>query len=94
MKPTITRLLLCLSIAVALCAPAYAQEDVSKFPSKPITYIVPVTPGTGTDLSVRLIAKEAEKFLKQVPLPWGLRQSPRQNRTDTPSASAADHLSF
>ncbi|HUJ88548.1 MAG TPA: tripartite tricarboxylate transporter substrate binding protein [Syntrophorhabdales bacterium] len=65
MKPTITRLLLCLSIAVALCAPAYAQEDVSKFPSKPITYIVPVTPGTGTDLSVRLIAKEAEKFLKQ-----------------------------
>ena len=65
MKPTITRLLLCLSTAVALCAPAYAQEDVSKFPSKPITYIVPVTPGTGTDLSVRLIAKEAEKFLKQ-----------------------------
>ncbi|HME44054.1 MAG TPA: tripartite tricarboxylate transporter substrate binding protein [Syntrophorhabdales bacterium] len=65
MKPTITRLLVCLSTVVALCAPAYAQEDVSKFPSKPITYIVPVTPGTGTDLSVRLIAKEAEKFLKQ-----------------------------
>ena len=66
MNPTIiARLLLCLSTAVALCAPAYGQEDVSKFPSKPITYIVPVTPGTGTDLSVRLVAKEAEKFLKQ-----------------------------
>jgi len=42
-----------------------AQEDVSKYPSKPITYICPVPPGTGTDLSIRLIAKELEKILKQ-----------------------------
>ena len=54
-----------LATLVFLCTLGFAQEDVSKFPSKPITYIVPVTPGTGTDLSVRLIAKEAEKFLKQ-----------------------------
>jgi tripartite-type tricarboxylate transporter receptor subunit TctC len=65
MKPSIVGLLVGLAVAVLLCGPGYAQEDVTKFPSKPITYIVPVTPGTGTDLSVRLIAKEAEKFLKQ-----------------------------
>jgi tripartite-type tricarboxylate transporter receptor subunit TctC len=43
----------------------YAQEDVSKYPSKPITYVCPVPPGTGTDLSIRLIAKELEKILGQ-----------------------------
>lgn len=43
----------------------HAQEDVAKFPSRPITFVVPVPPGGGTDLSVRLIAKEAEKYLKQ-----------------------------
>jgi tripartite-type tricarboxylate transporter receptor subunit TctC len=43
----------------------YAQEDISKYPSKPITYVCPVPPGTGTDLSIRLIAKELEKVLGQ-----------------------------
>ena len=43
----------------------YPQEDVSKYPSKPITYVCPVPPGTGTDLSIRLIAKELEKYLGQ-----------------------------
>ena len=43
----------------------YSQEDISKYPSKPITYIVPIPPGTGTDLSVRLMAKELEKQLGQ-----------------------------
>ena len=42
-----------------------AQEDVSKYPSKPITYVCPVPPGTGTDLSIRLIARELEKILGQ-----------------------------
>ncbi len=65
MKPSIAGLLAGLAVAVLLCGSGYTQEDVSRFPSKPITYIVPVTPGTGTDLSVRLIAKEAERFLKQ-----------------------------
>ena len=40
-----------------------AQEDVSKYPSKPITFISPVPPGQGTDLSIRLLAKELEKIL-------------------------------
>jgi tripartite-type tricarboxylate transporter receptor subunit TctC len=42
-----------------------AQEDVSKYPSKPITFICPVPPGQGTDLSIRLLAKELEKILGQ-----------------------------
>jgi len=65
MKASVPGFLMGLAVAVVICAPGYAEEDVSKYPSKAITYIVPVTPGTGTDLSVRLIAKEAEKFLKQ-----------------------------
>ena len=65
MRLSVAVALVGLAITALLCGPGYAQEDASKFPSKPITYIVPVTPGTGTDLSVRLIAKEAEKYLKQ-----------------------------
>ena len=44
----------------------YPQEaEVAKYPSRSITFIVPVPPGGGTDLSIRVIAKEAEKFLGQ-----------------------------
>ena len=42
-----------------------AQEDVSKYPSKPINFISPVPPGQGTDLSIRLLAKELEKIFGQ-----------------------------
>ena len=55
-----------LSIAV-LSSPVtgFAQEDVSKFPTKPITYISPFSAGSPPDLAMRLISKEAEKFLGQ-----------------------------
>jgi tripartite-type tricarboxylate transporter receptor subunit TctC len=43
----------------------YAQEDVAKFPSRPMTFIVPLPAGSGGDVASRLIAKEAEKFLGQ-----------------------------
>ena len=43
----------------------FAQEDVSRFPSRPITYINPFTAGAPPDLAMRLISKEAEKFLGQ-----------------------------
>ena len=46
-------------------AAGHTQEDVSKFPSRPITFIVPLPPGGPTDLACRLIIKEAEKYLKQ-----------------------------
>jgi tripartite-type tricarboxylate transporter receptor subunit TctC len=44
----------------------FSQEtDVSKYPSRPITLIVPMPPGGGTDVACRLLAKEMEKFLGQ-----------------------------
>ncbi len=65
MKAAATLFVSVLALAVALSGSGYAQEDVSKFPSKPLTHIVPVPPGGPTDLAVRLICKEAEKFLGQ-----------------------------
>ena len=44
---------------------SFSQEDVIKFPSKPITFIIPIPPGGASDAACRLIAKEAEKFLGQ-----------------------------
>jgi tripartite-type tricarboxylate transporter receptor subunit TctC len=41
------------------------EEDVSKYPSRPITCIVPYPPGGPTDLNVRSVTKAAEKFLGQ-----------------------------
>ena len=58
-------ILLAAMLTLFLAGSGYPQEDVSKFPSKPITFIVPVPPGGPTDLSIRLITKEAEKQLKQ-----------------------------
>jgi tripartite-type tricarboxylate transporter receptor subunit TctC len=56
-------------LAVALISasaePAYAQEDIARFPTRPITFIVGVPAGGPTDLACRLISKQAEKYLKQ-----------------------------
>ena len=41
-----------------------AQAEIT-FPTKPITFIVPPSPGVGPDLACRLICKEAEKCLGQ-----------------------------
>lgn len=70
MKPHFTKLnaplLLSIVFAFLFGEFGYCQDvEVAKFPSRPITYIVPVPPGGGTDLSIRLIAKEAEKYLGQ-----------------------------
>src|SRR3990172_50292 len=54
-----------LIVIVFLAGPGYAQEDVAKFPSRPITFMIPIPPGGTSDASIRLIAKEAEKFLGQ-----------------------------
>ena len=65
MKVSAAVLVSAVLISFLFCGAGLAQEDVSKFPSKPITHIVPVPPGGPTDLAVRLICKEAEKYLKQ-----------------------------
>jgi tripartite-type tricarboxylate transporter receptor subunit TctC len=51
-----------------LCVPmlGYSQEEeIAKYPSRPITYIQPFTAGVPADLAIRLISKEAEKILGQ-----------------------------
>ena len=49
-----------------LVGPGYAQdEDAAKFPSRPVTFIQPFSAGAPADLTIRLISKEAEKFLGQ-----------------------------
>jgi tripartite-type tricarboxylate transporter receptor subunit TctC len=46
--------------------PVFSQTaETTKYPSRPITLIVPFSAGGSTDLAVRLIAKEAEKALGQ-----------------------------
>ena len=55
-------------IVSIFCAPmlGYSQEEeVTKYPSRPISYIQPFTAGVPGDLAIRLISKEAEKILGQ-----------------------------
>jgi tripartite-type tricarboxylate transporter receptor subunit TctC len=57
--------------AILLFLPAFGytqEEDVAKYPSRPITYIHPFPPGTPGDMAQRLISKEAEKFLGHQPI--------------------------
>ena len=58
-------LLICVTIIGASSGITYAQEDVTKFPSRPITFIVPFSAGGSADLAFRLLGKEAEKYLGQ-----------------------------
>lgn len=41
------------------------EEEIAKYPSRPITFITPLPAGSTGDLAPRLICKEAEKFLGQ-----------------------------
>ncbi len=53
-------------ILLLLAGSANAQgTDAAKYPSRPITFVVPTPAGSEADLPCRLIAKEAEKFLGQ-----------------------------
>ncbi len=65
MKLPVLLLVSASALVLLLSGQGYGQEDVSRFPSKPITFIVPVPPGGPTDLAIRLICKDAEKYLKQ-----------------------------
>jgi tripartite-type tricarboxylate transporter receptor subunit TctC len=62
---------LCIGLAlISLHAiSGFAQEDVAKFPSRLITFIIPIPPGGASDAVCRLISKEAEKFLGQPIVP-------------------------
>jgi len=65
MKLSMSILALTLALVVIGSGRGYSQEDVAKFPSKPITFIMPVPPGGTIELGCRLLTKEAEKSLKQ-----------------------------
>jgi tripartite-type tricarboxylate transporter receptor subunit TctC len=56
---------LVVALVLLLAQTGVAQEDVAKYPSRAITYVCPSPPGTGVDLSTRLMAKELEKILGQ-----------------------------
>lgn len=49
-----------------LTVSGYAQgTEIAKYPSRPVTFIVPTPAGSQADIPCRLIAREAEKFLGQ-----------------------------
>ena len=57
-----TRLTLALAVAIVAVAPARAQEP---YPSRLITVVVPLTPGTTIDILARLYAEHLSKRLGQ-----------------------------
>lgn len=68
MRPALVKFVFPLIIALSFFSlrSGYSQETESaKYPSRPITFIVPVPPGGAPDMSVRLITKEVEKILGQ-----------------------------
>jgi tripartite-type tricarboxylate transporter receptor subunit TctC len=52
----------CLFLLATVLAPALAQE---KFPSRPITFLIPAPPGGTTDINFRALADGASKVLGQ-----------------------------
>jgi tripartite-type tricarboxylate transporter receptor subunit TctC len=70
MKPTMKKSFLCIltwSVFVfSFLGIGYSQEeDVAKFPTRPITFVNPIAANSPTDMAIRLISREAEKFLGQ-----------------------------
>ncbi|MSQ73727.1 MAG: tripartite tricarboxylate transporter substrate binding protein [Betaproteobacteria bacterium] len=64
--------LLSAALFVALVAGRHAQAqqaDVAAYPSKPITFIIPLPPGVAADLSIRLLLRSAEKYIGQPIIP-------------------------
>lgn len=51
--------------ALSLAGFAQAQEEPSKYPTRPINCIIPFSPGGSADLALRLLSKEVEKHIGQ-----------------------------
>jgi tripartite-type tricarboxylate transporter receptor subunit TctC len=54
---------LCLFLTLSIAQVAYPQQ--TKYPTRPISWIYPYTPGSPAEIAFRLLAKEAEKDLGQ-----------------------------
>ncbi len=55
------------TLIAAMAVTGLAAEETTKFPTKPITFIVPVRPGGGIDTYTRLVAPYLEKYLPNQP---------------------------
>jgi tripartite-type tricarboxylate transporter receptor subunit TctC len=51
--------------ALAFAMPAHAQNGADNYPSRPIRLIVPISPGTTTDVVARTIADSLSRELEQ-----------------------------
>ena len=67
MKMGFSKRVLMFLVALVLCTGGLgkAQEDVSKYPTRPINCIIPFSAGGSADVAVRLLSKEVEKYLGQ-----------------------------
>jgi tripartite-type tricarboxylate transporter receptor subunit TctC len=65
MKLSMSMFVSALTLVLLVSGQGYGEEDVAKFPSKPIMFIMPVPPGGTIELGCRLLTKEAETSLKQ-----------------------------
>jgi len=62
-----TTVFLFMVLTVALAAEGWTSQEVGKFPSKYITFIIPVRPGGGMDMYVRLVTPYLQKYLPNQP---------------------------
>ena len=60
---------LCIVLTLLFQGLGYSQEDIAKYPSRPINFVIALPPGAGLDLACRLICRGAEKYLGQPIVP-------------------------
>ena len=59
-------ILFALGLILLTMETGFPQEtDIARYPSRPITFIEPFTPGGSSDLAMRSLGKEVEKYLGQ-----------------------------
>ena len=57
---------LCLTLSLFITPSGYSEDaETAKYLTKPVMFVTPLPPGGPTDLAIRFISKEAEKFLGQ-----------------------------
>ncbi len=56
---------LCLGLILFFATSAFPQEDITRYPSRPITFVEPFSPGGSSDLAMRSLGKAVEKYLGQ-----------------------------